>query len=155
MKQSFLTNNKMENQTYDTTPKFTLNNRKFSAKVLDIYDADTITVCIFLEGFNYVKLNVRLYGIDTPELRGDEKTKGIEARNYLIKLLTNIIIDKDTYTRNDIREMINIDTYMVEVLFGDFDKYGRPLGTIYKDGVNINQLLVTDGYAKEYFGGTK
>ena len=145
----------MELQTYYTTPKFTFNNRKYNAKLLDIYDADTITVCIFLEGFNYVRINVRLYGIDTPELRGDEKTEGIKARNYLIKLLTNITIDKDTYTRNDIRELINKNTYMVEVLFGDFDKYGRPLGTIYKDDININQLLIKDGYAKEYFGGTK
>lgn len=145
----------MESQTYYTTPKFTFNNRKYSAKILDIYDADTITVCIFLEGFNYVRINVRLYGIDTPELRGDEKAEGIKARNYLIKLLTDITIDNDTYTRNDIRELINKDTCMVDVLFGDFDKYGRPLGTIYKDGIDINQLLIKDGYAKEYFGGTK
>ena len=39
--------------------------------------------------------------------------------------------------------------------FGDFDKYGRPLGTIYKDETTINKLLVSHGYAKEYFGGTK
>ena len=145
----------MESQTYYTTPKFTFNNRKYSAKILDIYDADTITVCIFLEGFNYVRINVRLYGIDTPELRGDEKAEGIKARNYLIKLLTDITIDNDTYTRNDIRELINKDICMVDELFGDFDKYGRPLGTIYKDGIDINQLLIKDGYAKEYFGGTK
>ena len=44
---------------------------------------------------------------------------------------------------------------MIEVLFDDFDKYGRPLAIIYKDEININELLIKDGYAKEYNGGTK
>ena len=144
----------MENQTYDNTPRFTLKNKRYNAKILDIYDADTITVCIDLEGFSFVKINVRLYGIDTPELRGSQKELGLTARNYLINTLTNIVID-DNNTRNDIRNMINKNTYMIEVLFGDFDKYGRPLAIIYKDNININEMLVKDGYAKEYDGGTK
>jgi micrococcal nuclease len=144
----------MENQTYDNTPRFTLKNKRYNAKILDIYDADTITVCIDLEGFSFVKINVRLYGIDTPELRGSQKELGLTARNYLINTLTNIVID-DNNTRNDIRNMINKDTHMIEVLFGDFDKYGRPLAIIYKDNININEMLVKDGYAKEYDGGTK
>ena len=144
----------MEFQTYDNTPKFTLKNKRYNAKILDIYDADTITVCIDLEGFSFVKMNVRLFGIDTPELRGSEKELGVKARNYLINILTDIIIDYNS-TRNDIRNMINKNTYMVEVLFDDFDKYGRPLGIIYKDNININEKLVKDGYAKEYDGGTK
>ena len=144
----------MEFQTYNNTPKFTLKNKRYNAKILDIYDADTITVCIDLEGFSFVKMNVRLFGIDTPELRGSEKELGVKARNYLINVLTDIIIDYNN-TRNDIRNMINKNTYMVEVLFDDFDKYGRPLGTIYKDNININEKLVKDGYAKEYDGGTK
>lgn len=144
----------MENQTYDNTPRFTLKNKRYNAKILDIYDADTITVCIDLEGFSFVKINVRLYGIDTPELRGSQKELGLKARNYLITKLTDIVTD-DNNTRNDIRNMINKDTHMIEVLFGDFDKYGRPLAIIYKDNININEMLVKDGYAKEYNGGTK
>ena len=145
----------MEYQTYDNTPIFSLNNKKYNAKILDIYDADTITVCILLEGFGYIKMSIRLMGIDTPELRGTQKTLGLKARNYLIDKLTNIIIDTDDYTRYTIRDMINKETHMIEVLFGDFDKYGRPLATIYKDGININELLLKDDYAKRYDGGTK
>ena len=115
----------------------------------------TITICINLEGFNYVKISVRLYGIDTPELRGSQKELGLKARNYLINKLTDIVIDNEDYTRNDIRNMINKDTHIIEVLFGDFDKYGRPLAIIYKNNININEMLVKDGYAKEYDGGTK
>ena len=84
-----------------------------------------------MEGFNYVKISVRLYGIDTPELRGSQKELGLKARNYLISKLTDIVID-DNNTRNDIRNMINKNTHMIEVLFGDFDKYGRPLAIIIK-----------------------
>ena len=145
----------MEYQTYDNTPIFSLNNKKYNAKILDIYDADTITICILLEGFGYIKMSIRLMGIDTPELRGTQKILGLKARNYLIDKLTNIVIDTDDYTRYMIRDMINKDTHMIEVLFGDFDKYGRPLATIYKDGININELLLKDDYAKRYDGGTK
>ena len=91
----------------------------------------------YLDNFNYRKINVRLLGIDTPELRGSEKELGIKARNYLIKILTDVIIDKD-YSRNEIRDLIfNKNNNIVDILFDDFDKYGRPLGIIYKNNINI------------------
>ena len=34
-------------------------------------------------------------------------------------------------------------------------KYGRILGTIFADGVDLNQTLLDEGHAIEYFGGTK
>ena len=73
---------KMEKQTYYNTPKFTLKNKIYEAKILDIYDGDTITICINLEGFNYVKMNVRLDGIDTPELCGNEKNIAISLEIF-------------------------------------------------------------------------
>ena len=116
------------------------------ADTVKIVDGDTI----ILNGEK-----IRFLGIDTPELRGSQKELGLKARNYLINKLTDIVIDNEDYTRNDIRNMINKDTHIIEVLFGDFDKYGRPLAIIYKNNININEILVKDGYAKEYDGGTK
>jgi endonuclease YncB( thermonuclease family) len=49
----------------------------YKAKVTDVYDGDTITVDIEL-GF-YTKLQdqkIRLYGINTPEMKGSDKIKG-------------------------------------------------------------------------------
>jgi len=144
-----------KNITYDNTPTFTFKGKKYDCKVLDIYDGDTITVAYYLEGFNYVKSNIRLMGIDTPELKGEQRNMGINARNYLIKLLTNVNIDKE-YTRKEIRQLINnSNENIINVLFLDFDKYGRPLATLYKNGNNINGILVKEGYAKQYNGGKK
>ena len=145
----------MEKLNYNNTPRFTFKNMTCKCKVLDIYDADTITVAFYLDNFNYTKISVRLLGIDTPELRGSEKELGIKARNHLIKILTDVIIDKD-YSRNEIRDLIfNKNNNIVDILFDDFDKYGRPLGTIYKNNININEILIIEGYAKKYDGGTK
>ena len=145
----------MEKQTYYNTPTFSFKNKIYNAKILDIYDGDTITICINLEGFNFIKMNVRLDGIDTPELHGKEKELGIVARNYLINELTNIKIENNKYSRKDIREIINNNTHIIKVIFGDFDKYGRPLCIIYKNNININNLMLNNEYAKKYNGGTK
>ena len=51
--------------------------------------------------------------------------------------------------------IFNKNNNIIDILFDDFDKYGRPLGTIYKNNVNINEILIIEGYAKKYDGGTK
>jgi len=145
----------MENITCDNTPNFTFNGKKYKSKILDIYDGDTITIGFYLEGFNYIKMNIRLMGIDTPELKGNQKEMGIIARNYLIKELTAIHINKN-YTRKEIRDLISkTNDNIIDVHLLDFDKYGRPLAYIYKNGININEKLVEKGLANKYDGGKK
>ena len=43
------------------------------AKIIDIYDADTITVALELEG-NIVRMPVRITGIDAPEFDPSDPT---------------------------------------------------------------------------------
>lgn len=58
----------------------------YNAEVVSVYDGDTCTVILDL-GLNVrVKTKLRLYGIDTPEIRGGTKaTKkaAITARDYV------------------------------------------------------------------------
>lgn len=107
---------------------------QYKAKVLSIYDGDTITVLIQL-GFDIsFQAKLRLYGINTPEIRTrnkEEKLKGIEARNFLAELIEN-------------KEVI-IETTKQE-------KYGRYLATIFLGRINVNKLLIKKGFAKEYYG---
>ncbi len=57
--------------------------RIFPAKIIDVYDGDTFTFDVDL-GFEVsVVSKLRLYGIDTPEMRGDEKEQGTIVRNYV------------------------------------------------------------------------
>ena len=101
---------------------------------MDVYDGDTVTV-IFEYRRQMIKDRIRLWGIDTPEIRTrdqEEKKAGFEARDYL-------------------REQI-LDKF-VWVEFLKEDKYGRSLGKIYRksnDTESLNDELVKKGMAKEY-----
>ena len=113
----------------------------FIKKVLKVVDGDTIDVEIDL-GFDLTKKErVRLGGIDTPESRTrdlEEKKMGLEAKERLKMLLK--VSDKLTVTTSK------------------DGKFGRMIGTLYMNpsaGMSINQMLIDDGYAWAYDGGTK
>jgi micrococcal nuclease len=107
-------------------------------EVLKVVDGDTIDVLIDL-GFDLTKKErIRLAGIDTPESRTrnlEEKKMGLEAKEYLQNKLDNC---------NDLRVKTEKD-----------GKYGRMLGWLHGNDENINNIMVTEGYAWEYDGGTK
>ncbi len=106
----------------------------YRAKVVYIYDGDTITVDIDLGLKVFVHgEKIRLNRIDTPELRGDERPEGLEARDYLRSILMN----KEIF---------------IETIKDRKGKYGRYLGEIYLPDergklINVNDLLVEKGYA--------
>lgn len=155
-----LKKNEINNLHYNTTPFFSLKNKKKICKVLDVYDGDTITIGFNLKGFGIIKLKCRLLGIDTPEMKGssdENKKKAIDARNYLIKEVSNIVIDSNNNnTRNEIKNLLGNSKKTINCLFDDMDKYGRILITVYDDdGNDINTKLINNGYAKKYDGGKK
>lgn len=105
----------------------------YNAVVASIYDGDTIRVNIDL-GFNFWKMNetVRLIGIDAPELRGIERPLGLKSKEWLMSKIppgSKIILQ----TEKDKQE-----------------KYGRYLGTIWVDGVNINKQILEENFAVPY-----
>jgi len=112
----------------------------YEAVVKKVYDGDTITVDIDLGfGIWMMKQKIRLYGINTPEIRGDDREQGLISRDVLrgwIPLESTVII----HTVKDKK-----------------GKYGRWLGTIHipdvrdpNQLVNLNEKLVNEGYAVEY-----
>ena len=111
-------------------------NQTVEAKVVSVYDGDTIKAIFPLNGVFY-KWNCRLSGVDTPELR---------TRNEREKKYGYIVRDK-------LREQIL--NQVVNVECGELDKYGRLLVTVYKGEQNINQWLIDNDYAFSYDGGTK
>jgi micrococcal nuclease len=104
----------------------------YKALVTSVYDGDTITVDLQL-GCDVVLRNqkIRLYGINTPELRGDSRNDGLAARDFL-------------------REYVLNKTVTLKTIKDKSGKYGRLLGIIYTDEKNINELLISEGYAKKY-----
>lgn len=57
---------------------------QYNAYVTKVYDGDTITVDIDL-GFNIIMKGqtLRLFGINTPEVRGKERAEGLISRDWL------------------------------------------------------------------------
>jgi len=116
-------------------------------KINRVVDGDTIDVTIDL-GFDlYKKERVRVAGIDTPEKRTrdkEEKVLGIDATNWLKERLEAAIKGDDELT---------IRTELV----GGVGKYGRLLGWLYigDTETSLNELMISEGYAWSYDGGTK
>jgi micrococcal nuclease len=105
---------------------------EYKATVTKVYDGDTITVDFDL-GFGIIlkKQKIRLLGINTPEVRGPERADGILSRNALRQR----ILDKQVIIRTSKDKK---------------GKYGRWLGEVYVEDENINQWLITEGYAIKY-----
>ena len=112
-----------------------------------VVDGDTIDVTIDL-GFDlYKKERVRVAGVDTPEKRTrdlEEKELGIEATNWLKEKLDGAISGDD-------------DLVIRTELVGGMGKYGRLLGWLYigDSELSLNELMIDEGYAWSYDGGTK
>ncbi len=127
---------RLNRTTKETTKELTLKDTIFSAKVLDVYDGDTITISFFL-GSSIYKKNLRINNLDTPEIRTkniEEKTKGLEARDYLKKMILNKIVKIDCK---------------------GWDKYGRILGNVSYDKIDISEHMISKGYGYAYDGGKK
>jgi len=112
-----------------------------------VVDGDTIDVTIDL-GFDlYKKERVRVAGVDTPEKRTrdkEEKELGIDATNWLKDRLEAAISGEE-------------DLVIRTELVGGVGKYGRLLGWLYigDQELSLNEIMITEGYAWPYDGGTK
>ena len=114
---------------------------EYACKVERVVDGDTVDVVLDL-GFNILyKCRVRLYGIDTPESRTrnkDEKIRGKMAGAFLenkINAGDKIII------RTELKDSRG--------------KFGRVLGSVIADGVDINLSMVENYHAVKYYGQSK
>lgn len=60
----------------------------YRARVVSVYDGDTITADLDLGLWTWrMGEKLRLYGIDTPEVRGPEATEGKKVRDYVRAIL--------------------------------------------------------------------
>ena len=108
-------------------------------KVIKVYDGDTITIASKLPLLYspVYKFPVRLYGIDSPEIKGKSAAE-IELAKQSRDALNELVFGKTVELRNVTRE-----------------KYGRLLANVYVDGMHVNKWMLDNKYAVEYDGGTK
>ena len=108
---------------------------KYKAHCVRVVDGDTIYCDIDL-GFGVWlhKQIIRLAGIDTPEIRGEEREEGLKVKEYVEAVLMN-------------KELI-LETYKYKK-----GKYGRWIAEIWykweEEYINLNSLLLEQGMATE------
>lgn len=160
----------LSDKNFNNTNVFNLIDKKITGKVVDIYDGDTCTCIIRIFG-EYYKFKIRLAEIDTCEMSSSNdklKKKAINAKNKLFNLITEENINLDIeMTRNEMRDKLNKGNYIVKLVCGDFDKYGRLLAWIYHKKHNFctdkdkdktksfNHVLINEKLAYLYYGNTK
>ena len=118
---------------------------EYRVKIVKVIDGDTVDVDIDL-GFGIILSDerVRIMGIDTPESRTRDKVEkkfGLASKARLKSLLGKTGILKTQINKNG------------EDMKG---KFGRILGDfVAEDGRMVTDILVEEGHAVAYFGGSK
>ena len=113
---------------------------EYKCRVNRVIDGDSLDCSIDL-GFGIMfNSKVRLFGIDTPESRTrdeDEKVRGLLAKEYLSNKISSakqLVIQTEKDAKG---------------------KFGRVLGRLFADKININQSMIDNYLAVEYYGQSK
>jgi|TARA_R110002012_G_scaffold304257_1_gene507649 micrococcal nuclease len=107
---------------------------EYNASLLRVVDGDTVDALIDLGFSVWAKKRIRLYKIDAPETR----TRDLEEKEQGFK------------TKERLTELLSANDGKFTLISHGVGKYGRCLGTIIINNVDINELLITEGLAKEY-----
>ena len=113
---------------------------EYRCNITRVVDGDTVDAEIDC-GFDIIyKSRIRLYGIDSPESRTrnlDEKARG--------KLASQFIKDKIAEAK-----LVKVKTKLDKK-----GKFGRVLGSIIADDLDLNQTMIEKHLAVAYFGQSK
>lgn len=100
----------------------------YRAKIIKVYDGDTVTAVIDL-GFGISKVErLRLARINAPEVRGASRVEGKASRDWL----RGEILDQEV---------------IVKTLKDKKGKFGRYIAEVYLGDRNINDAIVETGHA--------
>lgn len=140
------------NLNFDNLCVFTFNGTITKAKVVDVYDGDTVTI-VFYHHDVPVKYHFRMLGYDSPEMKPKKTAphRELEIQAGQVAKQQMIIL-----TQNK----------LVWVRFTKEEKYGRLMGELFDIDVNspdhfqgtennINEYMIKNGFGKPYHGAKK
>lgn len=148
-------NDPLTNARWDNTPEMTLDGHVTEARVLDVYDGDTMTVAMPWKDGVY-RFTLRLLGINAEEIKGtagDVKERANAARVLLAQNVSNGRFQIDSkMTRAALRKALDAHDCRVRVECKAFDKYGRVLANVYstQEGACLSKILLDSGLVRSY-----
>jgi len=117
-------------------PDFQPPNYTYKAEVVKVVDGDTIDVKLDVGFDTHIFKRLRLLGIDTWEIRGEEKEKGYKAKDFVLSKL----------------KIANGIVYVQTEMDGE-GKYGRVLAWVWTNTVLgpvcLNEELKEHGHCKK------
>lgn len=112
----------------------------YRAKLKKIVDADTIDVIADLGFSVFTEQRLRIARIDAWEVRGEERPKGLIAKERVTQLLLN-----ENFESKDL---------IIVTIKDSKGKYGRYIAEVYFDLhgelTNLSDLLVKEEHAEKY-----
>ena len=111
----------------------------YKEKCLRVVDGDTIDAQIDLGFDTHKVIRIRLVGINAAESRTrdlEEKVRGLAAKQFV----------KDILKKHKNEFVLHSQ---------GVGKYGRCLGELFVNEVNVNKKLIEEGHAVEYYGGKR
>lgn len=114
----------------------------YDAVITRVIDGDTVAFqADFLPAPLKKELSIRVFGVDTPEKGFRAQCPSEAQRGEAASAFTKQVIVQATQ-----RQIVIID----------WDKYGgRVLGDVLLNGESLRQLLIANGFAREYYGEAK
>jgi endonuclease YncB( thermonuclease family) len=114
----------------------------YDVTIIRVSDGDTIVFkASFLPAPLKPELALRVFGVDTPEKGFRAKCPNEAQRGEAASAFTKQAVS-------------NAKVHQVYLM--DWDKFGgRVLGDLLLDGQSLRQMLIANGYAREYFGEAK
>ena len=112
-----------------------------SAKVLNVIDGDTIKIM-----YHCHEEFVRMIDIDCFESKENKRAQW-QAKYYHLSL--DEVVQKGVHA-TDILKNILPPSSVVNIDWKSRDRYGRILGTVYSNGVNINRYMLLSGGCVPY-----
>ncbi len=114
----------------------------YDAVITRVIDGDTVAFqAPFLPAPLKQELSIRVFGVDTPEKGFRAQCPSEDQKGQAASAFTKAQINASTKR---------------QVILMDWDKYGgRVLGDVVLDGKSLRQMLIANGFAREYYGEAK
>lgn len=114
----------------------------YDATIVRVSDGDTVVVeAKWIPAPMKPQIAVRIFGVDTPEKGFRAQCPAEDAKGLAASAFTKDLVAKAT---------------KIQYTLYDWDKFGgRVLGDLILNGKSLREQLITNGYARPYFGDAK